>query len=248
MLIFLLSMLPFPASAAYEWDNNITVGEESMTWAYTERYSGDRSIVFKNFIDVEFGDNNSFVSAWELLKADVETSKSFLRSIKGDMDVMIDNSSRNVTVLRVETDMSHELIGSVNEASIIVNNYEVFYDISSPLTESGSKIWFQGEPGSDLIINLPSDIEIISTDGIDKASTRDTSAGTRIKGKFGVSGEVLVYFSVVEGPSVEENINATENSSATFRDTGTKSLIERIFPGISDNLLEKLYSDKLDIF
>ncbi|MEZ5334456.1 MAG: hypothetical protein R2741_04050 [Methanolobus sp.] len=63
VLAVLLSLVSLPLSAAYEWNNEITVNTHGMMWEYTEKYSGERSVVFKTFIDQEFGDNDGFVSA-----------------------------------------------------------------------------------------------------------------------------------------------------------------------------------------
>ncbi len=241
-------MLVLPASAAYEWDNNITIDTDRMTWEYTEKYSGERSIVFKKLIDMEFGDNNDFVSAWELLKTDVETSKSFLKSIENNMDVEIDNSSRNVTLLRVETEMSRELIGSVDEESDIVNRYKVFYDFKTPLTESGSNMWFQGEPETDVTINLPADMNLVSVEGIDNWSLKDDPEGDRIKGEFDFSGEAVIHFEMVQEPAKIQQENTTEVSSTPVVTTRIEDLLDKLFPGNSDELIEKLNSDRFNIY
>ncbi|SFM48465.1 hypothetical protein [Methanolobus profundi] len=248
MFIMLFSMLILPASAAYEWSNEITVGTDDMVWEYTEKYSDDRSVIFKSFIDVEFGDNDNFVSAWELLKADVKTSRSFQESIEKKMDVKIDNSSKNVTLLGVETTMSNELLGPTNERKDIVNNYQVLYEFRTPLTEDGSNMWFQGEPDTDVTISLPSELKFISVDGIDNESIKEDEDGTHISGEFGFTGEVTVYFSVEEPeiPVMETDVNTSVSTSDAEDDT--TSFLERIFPGITDDLLDKLRSDTFKSF
>ncbi|WP_164997759.1 hypothetical protein [Methanolobus psychrotolerans] len=247
LFIVLFSMLSVPASAAYEWDNNINVKTDSMIWGYTEKYSGERSLIFKTFIDMEFGDHDGFVSAWELLKADVNTRKSFFKSIKDNMDVKIDESSKNVTLLRVDSDMSRELIGPVDEQNDIVNSYLVFYDFKTPLTGSGSTMWFQGEPGTSVTINLPHEMDVISIEGIDNESINESSKGTRIYGKFGFTGEAVLKFSIEEPPVQQKENNITEAVPVNNSMAGSPSMLDRIFPGLTDHLLEKLNAGKSNV-
>lgn len=233
MIIMVFLLLSVPASAAYEWNNEITVGTDDMVWEYTEKYSGERSQIFKIFIDVEFGDNDDFVSAWELLKTDVMTSRSFKESIEKNMDVRIDNSSNNVTLTGVETTMSRELLGPTNEENDIVNHYQVFYEFKTPLTEDGSSIWFQGEPDTSVTINLLSDIDFISVEGIDNESVKEDEDGTHISGEFGFTGEVTINFLVEEPETPGSGENGTELVSYSDLDKGTNSFLGRIFPGIT---------------
>jgi hypothetical protein len=234
------------ASAAYDWDNNITVKTGSMLWEYTETYSDNRSVIFKAFIDMEFGDDDGFISAWELLKHDVMTTRSFFSSIENNMDVKINNSSKNVDLLRVESNMSRELIGPVRDKKDIVNSYHAFYDFKKPISAADSTIWFMGEPGTDVTINLPPEMLFISLSGADEETARKGPHGTRIRGKFGPEGEITVMFSIEEPhiPENEKEENVTQTSSATSSEINTPSLLEKIFPGLTDSLLEKLSSDK----
>ncbi|WP_340819726.1 hypothetical protein [Methanolobus sp. WCC4] len=248
MLIIVFSMLSLPASADYEWSNEITVGTDDMVWEYMEKYSDDRSVIFKAFIDAEFGDNDDFVSAWELLKAEVKTSGSFREAIEDNMDVMIDNSSRNVTLLNVEASMSPELLGPVNKKDDIVNNYQTFYDFRTPLTEDGSSIWFQGEPDTPVRLNIPSELELISVEGIDNESVEEDEDGTHISGEFGFTGEVTVHFSVTEPEIPEADEDETAIAPSSGQEDDASSFLERIFPGITDGLLEKLRSDTFKSF
>ena len=250
-LIFLLfSLFVVPAYAAYDWNNDITIEKDSMTWNYTESYSGDRSVIFKKYVDMEFGNDDGFVSAWELLKADVSMSKYFKQSIEDNMDVKIDKSSKNVILLDVETDMSSELIGLSDEESDIVNKYEVFYDFKVPLDKSGSEMWFQGEPETDVAISLPVGMELMSVDGVDNESVKESSKGTVIKGKFGFTGEVVIEYSIEEEkPAIKENTttnvtaNTTKASSESTKKTRIGDFLDRLFSGDTDEMLSKLNLD-----
>lgn len=246
--IVLLSVLVVPASASYDWDNNITLKEDGMTWGYSETYSGNRSVIFKKYVDMEFGNDDGFVSAWELLKADVSMTKAFRKSIEDNMDVKIDNSSKNVILRDVEADMSSELLGTADEESDIVSEYEVFYDFKIPLDESGSMLWFQGEPGTDITISLPEGMEVISIDGIDNESVEEASKGTMIEGKLGFAGEVVIEYSIPEEETAVEEVNSTVNATANATkessDSAKKTRIEnffnRLFSSDTDEILKKL--------
>ena len=243
MLIILFSMLSLPASAAYDWDNAIDIGTDAMVWEYTETYSGERSVVFKTFIDTEFGNNDGFVSSWELLKTDVKASKSFLRTIENNMDVKIGSSSKNVTLLDMETDMSAELIGLVGDEEEIINKYKVFYAFKTTLSPSDTSMWFQGQPETDVTVTLPSEMKLISVEGIENQSTEESSQGTSVSGQFGFSGELIIEFLIEEATVQGKKHNVTKISPANVSNTDHPSLLDKIFPVLTDNFLEKLKSD-----
>jgi hypothetical protein len=250
-LIVLLSVLVVPAGAAYGWDNSITLEKDGMTWDYTETYSGNRSVIFKKYVDMEFGNEDGFVSAWELLKADVSMSKAFRKSIEDNMDVRIDNSSENVVLLGVETDMSSELLGIADEESDIISKYEVSYDFKIPLDESGSVLWFQGEPKTDITINLPEGMEIVSIDGIESESVGEASRGTIIEGKLGLTGEAVIEYSIPEEEPAVEEVNATANATADTtkessdpaKKTRIEDFLDKLFSGDTDEILKKMKLD-----
>jgi hypothetical protein len=223
----------------------ITLEKDGMTWDYTETYSGNRSVIFKKYVDMEFGNKDGFVSAWELLKADVSMTRAFRTSIEDNMDVRIDNSSENVVLLGVETDMSSELLGITDEESYIVSKYEVSYDFKIPLDESGSVLWFQGEPKTDITINLPEGMEIVSIDGIENESVEEASGGTIIEGKLGLTGEAVIEYSIPEEePAVEEaTANATKESSDPVKKTRIEDFLDKLFSGDTDEILKKMKLD-----
>ena len=72
------------AAAETRWINNITVSEYNITWGYTETFSDMDSIGYKISIDTGLGDNDSFVNAWELLKADKEARNEFKSALEND--------------------------------------------------------------------------------------------------------------------------------------------------------------------
>lgn len=235
MLVF--SLLCIPSSAAYEWNNEISVQKEGIVWEYTEKYSDERSVIFKSFIDQEFGDSDGFVSAWEFLKADVKTSNSFYESIQADMDVKIDGSSDNVNLLDVESNMSRELLGPTGEEKDIVNHYQVFYDFSAPLSESDSSMWFKAEPDTPVTINLAPGITLVSVDGVEDESTKEDSYGTHITGNVGFEGEITVNLLVEEPPEETVRENTTLAVNPANEEKTRLSFLEKLFPGLAEKLV-----------
>ena len=63
------AFLAEPCTAAFVPSNNITLERGGMTWEYQEQITGNESIVFRSFIDLEAGNSDRFVNAWEILKA-----------------------------------------------------------------------------------------------------------------------------------------------------------------------------------
>ena len=77
------------AGAEHVWVNNIAIDEYEMTWSYKDTYTGTDSFVYRVGIDEELGNNDSFISAWELLKIDSEMRSRLRSSIDREMDVRI---------------------------------------------------------------------------------------------------------------------------------------------------------------
>jgi hypothetical protein len=238
VLIFLILSQP---ALAYDWDNDIIVRSDSMSWTYTETYSGNHSVLFKVLIDSELGNDDGFVSAWELLKVDVKSRKTFFNSISKDLDVGVDNSSDFVHITSVESSFSSELVGPVSLSKNIVNVYEVNYLFADILPSNGS-IWFRGEPGSNVTISFSEEFIANSTNGIDNLSTNLTNTSTLV-GVFGADGIISVQFEEIisfveaEKPPLENNTSET-----VISEQETPSLMDDIFPGFTDGLARKLKS------
>ncbi|MHC1576621.1 MAG: hypothetical protein ACXQTE_04640, partial [Methanosarcinaceae archaeon] len=59
-----LFLLAVPACADVNWENNITVRDNGMTWTYEEEYRDTASLLYRNYIDSGIGNNDTYVSAW----------------------------------------------------------------------------------------------------------------------------------------------------------------------------------------
>ncbi|MEZ5334457.1 MAG: hypothetical protein R2741_04055 [Methanolobus sp.] len=168
-----------------------------------------------------------------MLKADVKTSKSFYDAVEENMDVKIDNSSADIVLLSVESDMSHELIGVTAEERDVVNNYKVFYDFKTPLTDSGSDMWFQAEPETPVTIHLGPEIILVSVEGVEDRHTKEDVDGTHIYGDVAFDSEIRISFSVEEPVAEDENTTADIQPEEPESDV---SYFENLFPGLSAKL------------
>ena len=239
IILFIFLIQPV---GAYDWDNKITVGPDSMSWEYTESYSGDHSVIFKKFIDSDLGNDDGFVSAWELLKIDVKSRKTFSDSINEEMDVGIDDSSDMVKLLSVESDLSYELVGPVNSSRKIVNTYETFYSFDESLPSNGS-IWFRGQSRTDVSVTMPEGFNITGYEGIDESKTEMEGTRETVSGTFGDEGVVTVNFVIFAAEAEEEISPEVDDTSETVLPGKSPSLLDDIFPGLTDRLSRKLRSD-----
>ncbi|WP_406660193.1 hypothetical protein V7O66_10090 [Methanolobus sp. ZRKC3] len=241
IIVLLLFFLVQPVMA-YEWDNDIDVGPNSMSWKYTESYSGDHSVIFKTFIDSELGNGDGFVSAWELLKIDVKSRATFSDSISREIDVVLDASSDLVHLLSVESELSPELVGPINSSRNIVNVYEINYSFDDALPSNGS-IWFRGQSRSDVTITLPEGFSITGTQGLDRSKVYVADSRPTVSGVFGQDELATVSFVMIVTQPDEEKAPEINNSSVTeVSDDRAPSLIDDIFPGLTDSLARKLKS------
>src|SRR5659263_206406 len=111
---FLIFSIIDPATSQTQWINNITVTEYNITWSYTERFSDMDSIVYKISIDSALGNNDSFVNAWELLKADKEVRTSFKSSLENEFDIRINNETSGIELVDIDSTLSQATIGKIN--------------------------------------------------------------------------------------------------------------------------------------
>jgi hypothetical protein len=184
------------------WVNNITVGEYGMTWDYTESFSGNDSIMFRAYIDSEFGNNDSFVNAWELLNADKEIRKKFQSSIDKEFDARINNKSTGIQVADIESTLSPGIIGNIHSTDVIVNRYNVSYRWKDSIFNA-SNIWFLGQSNSPVTIILPQGIDVVNTSGINNLTIK-TNRHTELAG----------FFSPVSGDRGEITINFIKNTTS----------------------------------
>jgi hypothetical protein len=213
-----LVLLTVGAGAAESmWVNNITVGEHGMIWDYTESFSGNDSIMFRAYIDSEFGNNDSFVNAWELLNADKEIRKEFQSSIDKEFDVRINNESTRIQVIDIESTLSPGAIGRINSSDAIVNKYNVSYRWKDSIFNASS-IWFLGQSNSPVTIILPPGIDVVNTSGINNL-TKKINKHTELAGFFspvsGDRGEITINFIKNTTSLAKPQVNTTNTTNAT---------------------------------
>lgn|GEM_PF-1044055 len=239
ILILFSTMTIIPADAAYSWANNITVNMEGMNWEYTEQYSGNRSVIMKSAIDSELGDNDGFVAAWELLKADTLSRKNLFTSVSRKMDVRINDSSARISLCGVECGMAKELLGPVAKQEDVSNTYRVSYAFTEPLAGQDSRIWFQGEPKTYVAIRMPEGVDILSVEGVDNAAISRQGIIADVKGEFDLTGEAVVVYRV-NGNSSKPQKQGFETDPVSPQIPEEPFSLDEVFPGSTDKLLERL--------
>ncbi len=227
--IFLMLLTAGAGYAENQWVNNITVGEHGMTWNYTESFSGNDAIIFREYIDSEFGNNDSFVNVWEILKADKEIRMELQSSIEKEFDVRINNKSSGIRVSDIESTLSPGIIGNVHSTDLIVNTYSVAYSLSDSIYNASS-IWFLGQSNSPVTIILPSGIDVVNTSGINN-TTKKIDTHTEISGFFselsGARGEITVNFIRNTSVHIEPPVNAKNvTDNATRNETQPVKKVE----------------------
>lgn len=234
-----------PVNAEFTWENNITVGYDKVQWMYTETYTEGNALIYKDFIDMSLGNHDHFISAWEVLKADVKTRSTLENSIHENMDVIINGSSQSVVLTDVNSSMSSELLGSVTQVEAIKNLYTTNYHLVNPLWRSSdSSISFIGEKGTSLIINMPKGVSVNSTEGIDNVSISTDQEFIKIRGVFGSTDKATVYFHLDEAecmfsPVAEVSGNLSREGIIPVADKEqNSSLAERILPSLGINNTE----------
>ncbi len=166
LAFFLIFITPSSVLAGYTWVNNITVHEYNMTWSYTERISGTHAIAYRVSLDKN---NDSFVSAWEVLKADREIRKKFRKSLEEELDVRVNNKTTGVEVEEIYADLSTDTVGKTHLNDTIVNKYKVTYRFKESILNATS-IWFLGQAGTPVTITMPQGVDVVNITGINNVT------------------------------------------------------------------------------
>ncbi len=226
LAIFLIAATAGAARAEHLWINNITVNEYNMTWGYTETFTGVDSVFYRTGIAFELGNNDSFISAWELLKLDKEMRSRLKSAIDNEPDVRINNKTAGIEVIDIDSSLSPGIIGNTSISEPIVNRYKVSYMWKDSIFNASS-IWFLGEAGSPVTIVLPPGIDVTNTSGMSNV-TKNISDHTEVAGFFtktpnlntGINsdrGEITLYLakntSFAVQPSLVNVTNATSPAS-----------------------------------
>lgn len=214
--IVLIALTAGAGSAERLWVNNITVGEYNMTWGYTETFTGADAIAYRIDIDSVFGNNDSFINAWELLNTDKEMRKKLRSAIDNEFDVRIKtletpetpylntgttNGNNGIEVVDVDSSLSPGIIGKTHIEDTIVNKYRVTYRWKDSIFNASS-IWFLGQAKSPVEIILPEGIDVTNISGMNNV-TKNIGARTGITG----------FFSEISGDRGEITLNLTRNTS-----------------------------------
>ncbi len=197
-------------SAERLWVNNITVSEYNMTWGYTETFTGADAIAYRIDIDSVFGNNDSFVNVWELLKTDKEMRKKLRSAIDNEFDVRINTpetpylntgTTNGIEAVDVDSSLSSGIIGKTHIEDTIVNRYRVTYRWKDSIFNASS-IWFLGQAKSPVEIILPAGVDVTNISGMDNV-TKNIGARTGITG----------FFTEISGDRGEITLNLTRNTS-----------------------------------
>jgi hypothetical protein len=194
LALLIVAMITSPSSA-FEWKNTIVLEEDGMSWSYEEKYSGEDVGAFRSYADNNIGNGDGYISAWELMKLDHRIRNRLYGSLEKELDVMFDNSAKNVNVFEVDAEISRSVLGSTDKTDIINNLYFVTYTFEKDIFELGDRVSFDGEANTDLTITLPEGMEVIATEGIDSLSVETVEDHTVISGRFGIEGLATVEFS-----------------------------------------------------
>jgi len=215
--IFLIFTLTDLAASQTQWTNNIIINEYNITWSYTESFSGFASTGYRISIDSGLGNNDSFVNAWELLKADKEIRMQFRSSIDREFDVRINNESTGIQVVDIESTLSPGIIGNIHSADEVVNRYNISYRWKDSIFNASS-IWFLGQSNSPVTIILPPGMDVVNTSGINNL-TKKINTRTELAGFFspvsGDRGEITINFIKNTTTLAKPTLNATNVTNAT---------------------------------
>ncbi len=236
LALVIIAMSAGAGSAGHLWMNNITVNEYNMTWSYKEAFTGADSVAYRVSIDSGLGNNDSFISAWELLNADRMMRKSLKSAIDKELDVRINNETGGVEVLDVDSTLSPDAIGKTHSMDAIVNWYNVTYRFKESILNASS-IWFLGQSNSPVTVVMLPGVDVVNSSGMNNIS-KNISNHSEITGFFkGMTmdrGEVTLYLarntsykvpeinvSNVTSPVPTENL--TGNSTKSTKEVASKA-------------------------
>lgn len=198
---FVIALMAGAGKGGILWANNITVNESGMIWSYDETFTGIDSFGFRMNIDSGFGDNNSFVNAWEVLLADKELRKEFRDSIEKELDVRINNKTDGIYLVDVDAALSPDVLGKTHVFDTIVNRYTTSYRFETSVLNSGS-IWFMGQPETPVTIVMPQGVDVTNISGVSNATINNTD-----------HAEISGFFNEVSKDRGEITLTLSKNTS-----------------------------------
>ncbi len=225
---FVIALLAGAGEGGNLWANNITVNEYDMTWSYDETITGADSIAFRINIDSSFGDNDSFVNAWEVPLADKELRKEFRSSIYKELDVRINDKTDGIYMVDVDAMLSPDVIGKTHILDTFVNKYTTTYRFDASVLNAGS-IWFMGQAGTPVTIVMPQGVVVTNISGVDNATINITDHA-EISGFFREiskdRGEITLTLSR-NTSFIKKEINAS-NATSPEKTDETKPVVEML--------------------
>ncbi|WP_230627420.1 hypothetical protein [Methanosarcina barkeri] len=219
-----------PCTAAFVPSNNITVERNGMTWGYQEQITGNESVVFRSFIDLEAGDSDKFVNAWEILKAENILRNKMEESVKAKPDVKLNGTSEFVNVTDIDYLVSEDALGKTEKESLITSSATVSYTFEKQIDQD-TNIWFMGTPNSNVTINLPAGFDVERTEGLSNESKESENNYTVLKGSFSPEKNITIWISENETYKAEmqerEKIIA-QNAENKTEESKTNETVNKI--------------------
>lgn len=201
-----------------------------MTWGYQETSTENEAVFFREFMDLQKGNHDNFVNAWEILKSEMFLRDKMEESIKNKPDVKLNGTPEDVKVEEIDYWIPKEALGKTEKNSSIINSALVSYSFKKELS-SGTKIWFMGTPKSDVSITLPAGFDAAKTEGLDNKTIEFKNNLTVLKGSFPSEKNITIWLSENESfkaqlqsmkEKEEKNIENTsmnkENKTGTDED------------------------------
>ncbi|WP_440946224.1 hypothetical protein ACSAZL_19480 [Methanosarcina sp. T3] len=213
------TFLAEPCSAAFIPGNNITVERDGMTWNYDEKITDNEAVFFRNLIDVETGDSDGFVNAWEILKMEVLLSGKMEESIEEEPDVKLNSTSDPVELKNVEFRISKDALGRTEKKSAITNSASVTYSFKEE-AGPGTDIWLMGTPNSSVTITLPQGLDVELTEGFDNKSLEFKNNRTLLKGNFGSEKNITIWLS--ENETFKAELQSMEMNKDKSAENGSE--------------------------
>lgn len=247
--LFMPAFLAEPCTAAFVPSNNITLQRDGMTWEYQEQITGNESVVFRNFIDLEAGNSDRFVNAWEILKAESILRDKTKEAIKTKPDVKLNGTSEFVNVTDIDYLVSKDALGNTGKSSSMTNFATVSYTFEKQIGRD-TNIWFMGTPNSDVTINLPAGFDVEKTEGLNNESKESGNNHTVLKGNFSPEENRTLWISENESyktemqereRSIEQNAENKTNETVNETQTVGKAVEARKTPEFVKNIYTWFY-------
>jgi hypothetical protein len=208
--LFMPAFMAEPCTAASVPSNNITLERDGIIWEYQDQITGNESVSFRNLIDLQAGNSDNFVNAWEILKAETFLRDQTKEAVKTKPDVKLNGTSEPVKVTDVDFCLSKEALGKALKNSSITNFASVSYVFEKEMGQDAD-IWLMGTPNSNVTITLPAGFEVERTEGLDNRSQESGNNRTVLRGSFSPGKNLTLWIS--ENESYKAELQEREGSA-----------------------------------